>query len=326
MSLVVSGISWTKYARSALWGCTSCSAGCRLCYAAQRTFRFGKAVPAYAGLAVKNGKGRFAFTGIVRYLPHHLNALLKEKEPSLFFCNEFSDLLHEKVPLWVTMEHIKVAATAYWHEVRFLTKRDERLPEMDNAVLAQYKTWPANVWIGLSVCQSSELDKIQQLQKTRAAIRWLSVEPWLSEPSRPLRQTHPRLRDRLHGLQWIVIGGESGSRINARVMTLDDTRYWIEEAQAAGCAVWVKQLGTALAFQLGVDDPRQENEHGNARAGAVMNRWPEDIRIQQLPETPKRKRYAGEQLVYFKQNEIAWESDTPGGLVHIRGIGNKKAA
>jgi protein gp37 len=67
-------------------------------------------VPAYAGLAVNNGNGRFAFTGTVRYLPHHLNALLKEKEPSLFFCNEFSDVLHEKVPLWVTMEHIKVAA------------------------------------------------------------------------------------------------------------------------------------------------------------------------------------------------------------------------
>jgi hypothetical protein len=119
-----------------------------------------------------------------------------------------------------------------------------------------------------------------------------------------------------------MIGGESASRIDARIMTLDDTRHWIEEAQAAGCAVWVKQLGTLLEFQLGIDDPRQENEHGNDRAGAVMNRWPEDIRIQQLPETPKRKRYAEE----FTEDEIAWQSDAPGGLVHIRGVGAKQAA
>jgi protein gp37 len=316
-----SGISWTKYAISALWGCRACSAGCRLCYAVLRTLRLGMNNPAYHELVRTDSRGRHTFSGEVRFLPHHFNELFKEKQPSLFFCNEFSDVLHEKVPLWISVEHVDVAAQAYWHEVRLLTKRAERLTEFDAAVKAKHGTWPENVWMGLSVCEAQELDKIYQLQATSAAIRWLSIEPWLSNPNVPLRQSHPNLRSLLHGIDWIVIGGESASRFKARIMTLDDLRYWIEEARAAGAKVWVKQLGTALAYRLRAWGPRKEGEgKGKATAGAVMSRWPDDVRIQEFSRTPPRKPYGGEKIKRYRRGLIAWRSDLPAGdnLVQIR--------
>lgn len=306
-----SGISWTKFAISALWGCTGCSPGCRLCYAMLRTFRFGKSIPrSYDGLARPNGNGGYAFTGEVRYLPHHFNALFKEKESSLFFCNEFSDVLHEKVPLWVSVEHAAVAARAYWHEVRLLTKRHQRLAEFDAAIVAEHSAWPENVWMGVSICEAQELHKIKNLQATAASIKWLSVEPWLSDPNIPLRRSHPNLRNLLHGIHWIVIGGESASRFKARIMTLDDLRYWIEEARAAGSKVWVKQLGTALAYRLNAWGRKKDGEgKGKVTAGAVMNRWPEDVRIQEFPNRPPRPSYGGEKIKRFKPGLIAWRSD-----------------
>jgi protein gp37 len=307
--VIESGISWTRYAKSALWGCTSCSAGCRLCYAARRTYRFGKTLPAYAGLAKKDSNGKFAFTGVVRYLPHHFNALFQVKEPSLFFLNEFSDILHESLPIWIPLEHVTVAGQAHWHEIRLLTKRHQRLAELDAAVTAKHVSWPENLWMGLSVCEAGELEKIASVQGIGAGIRWLSVEPWLSDPNRPLRQSHPNLRERLRGIHWVVIGGESASRFRARVMTMDDLRYWIEESRAAGCAVWVKQLGSALAFQLGVAGRKKNGEKGNAIAGAIKARWPRDVQIQENPETPERRSYDPGAGMRFKSGVIAWQSD-----------------
>ena len=65
---------------------------------------------------------------------------------------------------------------------------------------------------------------------TAAAVRFLSCEPLLG----PL----PSLD--LTGIDWVIIGAESGH--GARSMDNDWALEIIEKADAAGCAVFVKQL------------------------------------------------------------------------------------
>ena len=100
----------------------------------------------------------------------------------------------------------------------------------------------------------------------------------------PLRETSPNLRRMLrkNKIAWTVIGGESGPRADTNLMTLDDARYLIEESKAAGCKIHFKQLGTALAIQLGVYSTAGEGEH-RAKGGSP-DQWPEDMNIREWPE------------------------------------------
>ncbi len=87
---------------------------------------------------------------------------------------------------------------------------------------------------------------------------------------------------RKNKIAWTVVGGESGSRDNTNLMTLDDARYLLEESKAAGSKVHFKQLGTALAIQLGVYSTRGKDEH--RAKGGNPDQWPEDMNIREWPE------------------------------------------
>jgi len=79
-----------------------------------------------------------------------------------------------------------------------------------------------------------------------------------------------------------VIGGESVPRADTNLMTLDDARYLLEESKAAGSKIHFKQLGTALAIQLGVYSTRGKGEH--RAKGGNPDQWPEDMNIREWPE------------------------------------------
>ncbi len=74
-------------------------------------------------------------------------------------------------------------------------KRSERLVD-----LARKLPWHDNVWMGVSVENADYTYRIEHLRKAPAAVRFLSVEPLLG----PI----PRLP--LQGVQWVIVGGESG--------------------------------------------------------------------------------------------------------------------
>ncbi len=52
-----------------------------------------------------------------------------------------SDLLHKDVPILFIWQVFEVMRRAHWHRFQVLTKRGERLEEVDAQV-----EWPANVW------------------------------------------------------------------------------------------------------------------------------------------------------------------------------------
>jgi len=120
---------------------------------------------------------------------------LEWKKPQIIFVNSMSDLFHKDVPIEFILKVFDVMRRAHWHTFQVLTKRAERLEEVSPRI-----EWPDNVWMGVSVENSDYTYRIGHLRRTGAKIKFLSLEPLLG----PL----PNLR--LDGIQWAIIGGESG--------------------------------------------------------------------------------------------------------------------
>ena len=197
-------------------------------------------------------KQELRFTGRILFNPAKMYQFLKNNAPgNLVFVDEFSDLLHSAVPMDVILEHFRVFRSVFWLQFQILTKRANRLEELNNAVIKEFGGWPQNVWLGVSVCTRAkgELNKIAALAKTQARIKWVSFEPWISDPEMALEAACPNLAGLLgdSGIAWSVIGGESGTKKESRLMTLEDAQYLFSSSKQAGCSLHFKQLGTKLS-------------------------------------------------------------------------------
>jgi len=106
-----------------------------------------------------------------------------------------SDLFHPDVPLDFISRVFETMQRCPQHTFQVLTKRPERAAE-----LASSLTWSPNIWMGTSVESVLVTHRAKSLRKTRAAVRFLSVEPLIG----PI----PRLP--LSGIHWVIVGGESG--------------------------------------------------------------------------------------------------------------------
>ncbi len=322
MSLDASGISWTDGTLNSLYGCKECSVGCRLCYAVNRVYRHsqnprlhqdGRFDGLVERITLADGRTTARFTNRLLFDPSHLYAVLKDCKPKMIFVNEFSDLFHSATPEEVILEHFRVFKAASWHQFQVLTKRGSRLKDMNAVILRELGAWPENVWQGVSVCSAKpvEMQRIDELGATGAHLRWLSFEPWISDMNEPLRKAIPKLRAilRKNKIAWTVVGGESGSKDDTNLMTLDDARYLIQESRAAGCKVHFKQLGTALAIQLGV----YSTDRGHRSKGGSPDQWPEDLNVRQWPEFSGSAVWADTEFVAsFKAGE--WMHFEPGGV------------
>ena len=180
----LSSIEWTDATWNPVTGCTKISPGCTYCYAdrmAHRLHAMGQ--PRY-----QNG---FKLT----LQSDLLEQPLSWKSSKLIFVNSMSDLFHRDVPDDYIRRTFEVMKKADWHVFQILTKRAERVAE-----LAPYLHWSPNVWMGVSVEAQDYVGRIDCLREVPSAVRFLSVEPLLGPISRlPLR-----------GLDWVIVGGESG--------------------------------------------------------------------------------------------------------------------
>jgi len=119
-----------------------------------------------------------------------------------------SDLFHEAVPISFIMDVFDVMNKTPWHEYQVLTKRSERLLRQDPLL-----PWTDNIWMGVTVEHEDLLYRVGHLRDTGAALKFLSLEPLLS----PLSDLN------LTGIDWVIVGGESGRR--ARPMR----KEWAQE-------------------------------------------------------------------------------------------------
>ena len=167
--------------------------------------------------------------------------------------------------------------------------------------------WPLpNVWLGVSVEDQATADaRIPLLLATPAAVRWVSLEPqlgpvdltfvdhinalypdWVGGKGGGTGAPHPLL-------DWVVQGGESGSKARAfYVQWARDVRDQCEHEQVP---YFLKQLGlqvvgdaqefgsarvmsTGVMAAQGVPSRRIDRFRLDSSAGADPTEWPEDLR------------------------------------------------
>lgn len=260
-----SHIQWTDATWNPVLGCSKISPGCRGCYAINHVHRMAgnpnaKIAEANEGLTIIEG-GHPNWTGKVRLIPERLDIPLRKRKPTRYFVNSLSDLFHEGLPdedidrVFATMQH----AYSRGHIFQVLTKRSERMKNYF-ATDGLYRKWldavnhirvrwaglpivpmsdPARfplprVWLGVSVESRAYLYRIDNLRKTPAAVRFLSLEPLLED----LGQLD------LTDIDWVIVGGESGP--GARPMHPDWVRSIRDQCLQAGVRFFFKQWGEYL--------------------------------------------------------------------------------
>lgn len=183
---IQSKIEWTDATWNPVTGCTKVSPGCANCYAEVFAERF-RGVPNHP----------FEQGFDLKLWPSRLEAPLRWKKSKRIFVNSMSDLFHSEVPTDYIIEVFDVIKQAHWHQFQILTKRSERLLELDSIV-----PWTGNAWMGVSVENASQTHRVDHLRSTHAKLKFLSIEPLLG-----------RIDSLdLSGIHWVIVGGESGRR------------------------------------------------------------------------------------------------------------------
>ena len=232
-----SSIEWTEATWNPVTGCDKISPGCKHCYAE----RMARRLKAMGQANYRNG---FKLT----LQPHMLDLPLRWKKPTTIFVNSMSDLFHKDVPLDFIRKAFAVMRKASWHRFQVLTKRADRVAQLDPEL-----TWSPNVWMGTSVESGKYVGRINDLRKTGARVRFLSLEPLLG----PL----PELD--LDGIHWVIVGGESGP--GARPMKPEWVVDLRDQCERACVPFFFKQWG-------GVN----KKKAGRSLGGRTWDQMPDD--------------------------------------------------
>jgi hypothetical protein len=186
----------------------------------------------------------------------------------------------------------RVATIAYQMGTMFDGRtlgKNQRQIDTVNGALKRLETWPlSNVWLGISVEDQKHADaRIPLLLQTPAAVRLISAEPLLGpvdmkrfmpkpmfycagcgeEKFRlycsPCGRDLETVTNEIAGLDWVIVGGESGHR--ARPFDIAWACSIVQQCKAAGVPVFVKQMGTNI---------RDRNDAG--WEGDTPRSWPMD--------------------------------------------------
>jgi protein gp37 len=214
-----SAIEWTDATWNPVTGCTKISTGCDHCYA----FRFSERFRGVPGHPFEAG-----FDLTLR--PERLQQPLEWKRPRMIFVNSMSDLFHKEIPQIHISKVFDTMEKANWHIYQVLTKRSSLMQKFINERYGGLKS-PTHIWLGVSVENDQARSRLEHLQMTNAAIRFLSIEPLLG----PLGKLN------LDGIDWVIVGGESGP--GARPM---DPKWVIDirnQCKKSKVAFFFKQWG-----------------------------------------------------------------------------------
>lgn len=184
---------------------------------------------------------------------------------------------------------------------------------VDGSIIEKGTEWPLpNVWLGVSCENQATADeRIPELLATPAAVRWVSAEPllgpvelfgrdddgnygpgWHLKSVKQLTDYGTGVEhdvDAQIGLDWVVVGGESGP--GARPMDLAWARAIVEQCRAASVPVFVKQLGARPEVRAMKDDINGRPFESAVpfwlrdKKGGDPVEWPEDLRVREFPRT-----------------------------------------
>lgn len=236
-------IEWTDKTWNPITGCTKQSAGCAHCYAETMSRRL-------KAMGLEKYKNEFKLT----LHPEDIQEPLKwAKGHNIFVCS-MSDIFHKDVPFSFIDAIMDTIRKTPQHRYQILTKRAERMAEYFSL-----HEIPNNVWLGVTVeCESTKF-RIEYLRNIPATIRFLSCEPLISGLGNL----------NLIGIDWVIVGGESGSQ--ARPMKEEWVLDIKRQVENQGSAFFFKQWGT-----WGRDGIKR-NKHANGKLlqGKVQQNMPE---------------------------------------------------
>ena len=264
-----SHISLTDNTHNEWIGCTKVSAGCDNCYAETlMDTRYGR-------VEWGKGKTRLLTSEANRRKPFTWERqAIREGRRIKVFAMSLADWADEEVPdEWRDGLFATVRATPHLDWL-FLTKRVAKMLRY----VAAMEDIPPNVWWGVSVENQAMADqRVGEFLKLRRivgndAVLWLSIEPLVGaiDIAQSLSYNHPIEESgaphlaTMRGIDWVVVGGESGS--GARPMHPDWARSLRDRCVAAGVPFFMKQMG------------------GYPSKRHALEEIPEDLRIREFPD------------------------------------------
>ena len=237
-------IEWTDKTWNPVTGCTKKSEGCVHCYAEVMARRL-------KGMGQLKYRNAFSLT----LHPEDLDEPKKWRKPHNIFICSMGDLFHEDVPFEFVDKVMKTIRETPWHRYQILTKRAERMEEyfLSHSV-------PSNAWLGVTVEVQRTLSRIDNLRHLPASVRFLSCEPLLEDLGHM----------DLEGVDWIIVGGESGTQ--ARPMKEEWVLNIKRQAEEQDIAFFFKQWGTYGA------DGVKRSKHANGKLidGQLVQQMPCD--------------------------------------------------
>jgi len=212
---VRSSIEWTQSTWNPITGCTKISPGCKNCYAE----RMAKRLQAM-------GQPNYVSGFKLSLHKQSLCLPLSWKKPQTIFVNSMSDLFHEEVPDRFIFKVFKVMGEASWHTFQVLTNRADRLRGLGHVL-----PWAPNIWMGVSLDNKDYVGRVDGLRETGAFMKFISFEPLIG----------PIYEMNLSGIDWAIVGGESGPR--ARPILKDWVTFIRDRCLAADVPFFFKQWG-----------------------------------------------------------------------------------
>ena len=264
------------------WVCEHASDGCRFCYAESMNNWRGNRVPY---LHQNRDKIEIFLDDDV------LLKAIKWRSPKTIFPCSMTDMFADFVTDSMLDMIFATMAITERHTWQPLTKRPDRaaaylaarqtgdpwaeaadrisdmLGMEDSITVPEPRHFPLqNVHLGTSIEQRRHLIRAFHLRETPAAVRWISFEPLLEDIGAIY----------LGGIDWVVIGGESGKR--ARPFYLRWAANILDQCHAAGVPVFMKQIGSK---PIGFDGLPFKAQH---EKGGDIEEWPQELRVRQMPE------------------------------------------
>lgn len=174
-------IEWCDYTHNTVTGCLH---GCPFCYARKMFHRFHK-----------------SFTPT--FHPERLLTPLQHKPPSRIFEGSVTDMFGEWVEGQWLIDVFEMMSAAYWHDFIILTKNPYGIRKLYNEETGWYLgggDYLPNVYLGVSVTDWSDFDRIDMLKQQWIGPKLVSFEPLINtdihEPD-------------LSNINWVIIGAQT---------------------------------------------------------------------------------------------------------------------
>lgn len=210
-----------------------CDVGCPYCYARNNARRFHM---------VENFDVPEFFPGKLRRMDN--------PRPQNFLLTGMSDFALWK-PEWREAVFARMAANPQ-HQYLFLTKRPERV---------HFSTPLENAWFGVTVTRRAEISRIDALRENiRGGRRHVTFEPMFDDVGEV----------DLRGVDWIVVGTETGRRRGKSVTRPEWARSLTAQARAQNIPVFWKE---DLAPIMGAEGMVQELPEAFERVLEAQRAW-----------------------------------------------------